>query len=137
MSDSAQKTNDVVVVPILMYDDTHFLLVSDRETRASKWHYPSTRVAEGETLGQAASRAAWFKVGLVIEPSRFGKIIRTLAIEEGITLKSIRANLTSEEFANLPDTSPTGRNHVTCVKKLEIKRYLPHKRDRRLMTGGS
>lgn len=126
-----------VVVPIIMFDDRYFLLVADRGTGEDRWRYPSTRVAEGETLRQAAARAAWFKLGLMIAPERFGNTIRSMKVEKDVTLHSVRANLTADEFARLADVSPTGAHSVITVEKSEIKRFLPHKRDRRLMNAGS
>ncbi len=120
-----------VAVIILWYDDRELVLVKKPEH--AYWELPGTRIAEGERLHQAASRVAWFEVGLAIDTSRFSSPIRSLLATGGVELTSVSAELTHEEYDSLCHISPSGTHRIMTVPKPEIRHYLPRKRDQRLM----
>lgn len=118
---------------VLWHRGEHLILVRDCE-RDGAWRLPGTAVAQDETLKQAAQRAALLDLDLELDMSRFGDVFRERVSQTGLVLRSLKATLEDDEFAELPDFNLIGNREIRAIHKREIKQYLPRKADRRIMS---
>lgn len=131
--DAAEATGTEVVVLILMNRDANIVLV--RKFGNARWELPATRIAEGETLEQAAVRVAWFEVGVVLDLKRISRPVARRKTQNGVRLVSVRANISDIELDMIGETNPSGSHECMIVTVDELGRYLPRK-DRSLLAGG-
>ncbi len=125
-------TAQTIAVAIIHCGYDEYLIV--QRVGENTWDYPGTRVAEGETLEQAAARVSSLATGLEIEPRRFDRKIRDSLGTDGVRRISFRADLFAAETAALPDRSPCGSRLLCLAHRSQLPEFI-HDHRRRLMIG--
>ncbi len=134
MIDQSAALKEIAIL-VMWYDDTH--LIVTRRFGQSYWELPGTRIAEGESLQQAGSRLALLEVSLNVPVHRFGRQIRSHIDERNqVLLRSVRVNLTYDEFESIRGENIAGTHEILVVAKEHIRDVLPRKRDRLLIYAG-